>query len=243
MHLGGRPGAIVAIVGSHGAGKTTVAEGLQRWLSGRVPTMRVHFGKPPRSLVTRGIRAWVRVGRVLARPSAEAATRSHPPEAGRLAVTLWILWQWSRARDRYRAYVRARRFAAGGGVVICDRYPLDAVRSMDHPIGSLAPRGVGAFAGALIKAEQRYHRRIPEPDLLVVLRIDPETSLRRRLHGEPASVRDQAIEVYDAAWPDTAYVVDAAKGEEAVLEDVRTFVRSALDARLGGSAPRDNRPA
>ena len=38
------------------------------------------------------------------------------------------------ARDRYLAYLKARRLANNGGIVICDRFPLSQINLTENPI-------------------------------------------------------------------------------------------------------------
>ena len=45
-------GALVAIVGGDGAGKTTAVQEVSRWLAHSLDTMPVHMGKPARSGLT-----------------------------------------------------------------------------------------------------------------------------------------------------------------------------------------------
>ena len=49
-------GALIAIVGSDGAGKSTAVDDLQRWLGREITTTSMHMGKPPRGVSTRAVR-------------------------------------------------------------------------------------------------------------------------------------------------------------------------------------------
>jgi thymidylate kinase len=102
------------------------------------------------------------------------------------------------ARDRYLAYRRARRFVLAGGVVVSDRMPLSVLRTMDGPRASWLSGNValGRLARWLIALEASYYTRIRPPDVLVVLRVDPEIAvLRVTGEDEPGFVRERNAEV------------------------------------------------
>jgi thymidylate kinase len=77
----------------------------------------------------------------------------------------------------------------------------------------------------LARAERRIYAQIAPPDVLVVLRIDPEIAVRRRSDEESTYVRARNTEVYGVDWSATnAVVVDAAQPPEAVLAQIRETV-------------------
>ena len=108
--------------------------GAARWLSGPFAVERVHLGRPPNSLATVAVKIALSAGpsRAVCSPT-WPRPRCLPPTP---PSTAWLLWHVCTARDRRRAYVRARRVAAEGGVVVCDRFPLAQLRSMDGPARS-----------------------------------------------------------------------------------------------------------
>jgi thymidylate kinase len=136
------------------------------------------------------------------------------------------------ARDRYRTYRRVRRLASNGAVVICDRFPLPVVVRMD---GSVTARvtDVGRFGPRVAKLaarEQRYYERIGFPDILVVLRVDPDIAVERKAGVEPESlVRPRAEEVWQTDWSRIpAIVVDAAASRDDVLSRIKSEIWSRL---------------
>jgi thymidylate kinase len=134
-----------------------------------------------------------------------------------------------RARDRYRAYRRARRFASDGGIVITDRYPLAQVRSMDGPrAASVLPHG-GRLAAWLVRTEQAFYRHILPPDVLVVLRVDPEIAVRRRSEQDQTRVRARAEEVWTLDWqPTGAVVVDGGRPWPVIHTEIQSLIWSRL---------------
>jgi thymidylate kinase len=221
-------GAVVAVVGGDGAGKTTLVEDVSGWLGGALDVRRIHLGKPPKSLSTLVLKGAMAVGR---RFGAFHAT-GRPPWAGHDGFPgyPWLVWHLLTARDRLREYGRARRFAARGGIVVSDRYPLAQLRSMDGRRTGMVETltAVGPLARGLAAYERRCYEHIREPDVLVVLRVDPEVAVSRA--GEdPDFVRPRSEEVWYADWTKVrAHVVDANRPRRDVLAEVKAIVWSEL---------------
>ncbi|WP_222262163.1 hypothetical protein [Modestobacter marinus] len=221
-------GSLIAVVGGDGAGKSTMVTGLSGWLNGPLDTRVVHLGKPPRgpaNLVVKGsIVAARRAGLIrdwLPNYPASEALSEHVP--GRT----WLLWQLVTAADRRRQHRRARAAAARGDLVVCDRFPLPQVTLMDGsrtrwvPLERLSP-----LDRWLVAAEQRCYAAMADPDLLVVLRVDPDTAVARKQGVDPAEfVRPRSAEVFAADWSGTrAAVLDASRPAEVVLAEARALV-------------------
>ena len=222
-------GTMIALVGGDGAGKSTAISGLAKWLGKDLDTRRVHMGKPPRSLPTRIMRAFVKVMNLPAKVRGAKAA-SAPQEAAFLGYGALLL-QLCTARDRYWAYVNARRFVNDGGIVICDRFPLAQIRRMDGPqIEQMAgTRAQQRLLRWLIAREAWYYERFAQPELLVILRLDPAIALQRKTEEAPALVQSRSAEIWQADWRESgAQVIDAAQPKEAVLATVKALVWSHL---------------
>ena len=225
-------GAMIALVGGDGAGKSTAVGELYRWLSQDYQTAKVHMGRPRWSWTTIAVRGAIKLGRLAGavrqpRPYDRFSPAAAPAFAGYPA----LLWELCAARDRYRTYVRARRFARRGGVVICDRFPLPQLRLMDsQQVARMAgPARSRPLVKSLIWLERRYYRSIEPPDLLIVLRIDPEIAVRRKTSEDSVSVRQRCQEIWEADWQATgARVVDAGRPQAEVLSEIKDLVCSRL---------------
>ena len=226
-------GAIIALVGGDGAGKSTAIAGANGWLAKYFETRKIHLGKPPQSWATRGIRAaslasrWLgaRLGRNWSMSAGLAA------EAPAFLRYLWLLRRVSVARDRYRAYRRARSFATNGGLVVSDRFPLEQLKSMDgrqgYRLGALAPGN--RLIARLVAAEERYYQRIMPPELLIVLRADPELAVQRRPEQAASIVRARNQEIWEADWASAhAQIVDANRPQAEVLAMIKSLIWSRI---------------
>ena len=222
-------GMLVAIIGGDGSGKTTIVNELRQKLSEEFDVKKVHLGKPSWSrttIVTRGI---LKIGRSLglypfvkegSEPSLDTDTPLFPGYP-------WLIREVCTARDRFLDYKRARRFATNGGLVICDRFPLPQIKIMD---GAQVERvTVGMKSNILLKfladLEHRYYQQIMLPDLMIVLRVDPEICVQRKTDETPDSVRSRSQEIWNLDWSKTpAHVIDGSRSKSQVLSDVFNLV-------------------
>lgn len=228
-------GAIIAFVGGDGAGKSTAVDATRQWLSGVFRTTTVHLGKPPQGVVSLASRAAWGLTSPLRSTSttgtaALQASSSVEPLNGR--GTARLVWEVLTARDRYRAYVRARRAAAKGALVVCDRFPLPGVMHMDGAVSSRLPLEDNAAwpVRRLVALERYYYRQLLDPDVLVVLRVHPDVAVERKRDVElEGFVRPRVEEVWSVDWTHThANVVDANQSKDQVLADVQDAIWSRL---------------
>ena len=202
-------GALVALVGGDGAGKTTAVNELVTWASAGFDTATFHLGKPHRSMATLAV----------------AVVRRIVP-----LQTLLLVRSVCIARDRYRLYARARRESARGRLVICDRFPTPLINGMDGPnIRIPADDAKHSLARMLQRAERSYYDRIFSPDLLIVLKVDPDLAAQRKADEPSDYVRTRSRLIWDTDFEGkAAFVVDANRDAAAVAADLRALVWSQL---------------
>jgi thymidylate kinase len=143
----------------------------------------------------------------------------------------WLIREVCTARDRYLEYKRARGFASNGGLVICDRFPLLQIKIMDGYQVERVTDGLSrnSFIRFLATLEHRYYQQIILPDLLIVLRVDPEICVQRKTDEMPDSVRSRSQEIWNLDWYETpAYIVDASRPKSQVFSDVLNLAWSHL---------------
>lgn len=230
-----RGGALIAIVGGDGAGKTTAVESVYRWLGADLDVVNVHLGKPDWSRTTRLVRLLLKVARAVTRtPYIDWATvlyEGHRQVNG-LAAYCLALRALCLARDLYCSYSAARRMATNGRLVVCDRFPLAAVRWMDAPhIDQLLrlQERPSRLLRWLARQEKRYFQAILPPELLLVLRLDPAIAALRRSDEsqQPVLARNQGI--WDVDWTQmNAWVVDASQPAAQVHAELKAGVWAKL---------------
>jgi thymidylate kinase len=226
-------GVMIALVGGDGAGKSTAIDQLYSWLSKDFDTIKVHLGKPPWSLTTITIRGLLKIGRLIESlfnkqsdlASGKETNNENTPEYSPL------LWEVCAARDRYRSYGRAKRFATNGGIVICDRFPLPEIKLMDGP--QIERRvdiiDMNRFTKFLIKLEQHWYQYISLPELVIVLKLDPEIAVERKTTEPESHVRPRSTEIWELDWQQTpALIIDASRSKEEVIDEIKSLVWSIL---------------
>ncbi len=77
-------GALIALIGVDGAGKSTATDNLYPWLSTDFDTVRIHMGRPPWSWTTYVVRGALRIARLFSefrdrRSSLSVETAANPP--------------------------------------------------------------------------------------------------------------------------------------------------------------------
>jgi thymidylate kinase len=192
-------GAVVALLGGDGSGKSTCADALEAWLGSALATVHVHLGLPPRSLATLLAGAALKLARLTGR---SAPLRAH----------LELLRCGCTARDRYLLYRRARRFASGGGIAICERYPTPEGWALAGPSEAQgrALEAQSGLATRLRRWERSYYDRISAPDLVFLLQVDPDTAVRRKTNEPAAYVRERAQLTWETDWTRSgARIIDA----------------------------------
>lgn len=213
-------GSVVAFIGGDGSGKSTAVAETTAFLSRHFFVRRFHLGKPTPSFSSRLFRKVARripTGVPPGIPAWEAAELAEFPGYPYLITHL------ATARDRYRTHLAARRAAARGAVVICDRYPLAGLATMDCPrlqeLPGLADRRLARW---MSRREASFYRRIQPPDAVIVMRVDPEVAVRRRAEQDEEFVRRRAAEIRNRSWTEPGFfVVDANQPLQQVVTEVK----------------------
>lgn len=225
MVAGGR---VIAVVGGDGAGKSTLVSSLADWLQGPLDTRVLHMGKPPPSVSTLAVKGSVYTARRMHLLPGWLPNYPTPEEYGEGPPSIaWLLWQLVTAADRSRQHHRVRTLAARGYLVLCDRFPVEQVTQMDGSrTGWVRESDLSAVALRLVRAERRHYATIGHPDVLLVLRVDPDTAVQRKRGVDPAEfVRQRSAEVFAIDWRGTgAVLLDASRPAEAVLADARAAI-------------------
>lgn len=226
-------GLLAAFIGGDGAGKSTVIDGIAAWLSPPFVLYRAHMGKPAWSLTTIVTRGLLKTGRSLrlypfSRVPPEVCDAGGPIDFPGYPT---LIRSVCTARDRHLAYKKARRRSDQGAIVICDRFPLPRLTFLDGPeigrmSGSHRPNGLIRL---LERLEERYYRSISPPDLLCVLKADPETAVRRKQDEDAAYVRARTREFWKTYWEGAgAHVIDANEPLADVLQKTRALLWTRL---------------
>jgi thymidylate kinase len=218
-------GLFISIIGGDGAGKTTIIDELYEWLSGKFEVKKIHLGKPVWSWATTVIRGILKIGTLL---------RLYPFEGDVYEESFqshgypWFIRAVCTARDRYLTYFQGRRFSSNGCLVLCDRYSLPGFMKMDGPqceFANMASKETNWFLNFLVIKEKAYYQQIKLPDLLIVLKVDPEIAIQRKPEETEISVRARSTEVWELDWDKvSAVTINANRSKKEILCQVKALV-------------------
>jgi len=91
----------------------------------------------------------------------------------------------------------------------------------------LAPRRADRLARALVRLEESYYKPIMAPELIIVLRVDPEIAVQRRVGEDPTAVRERSTEIWKLNWERSdAHVIDASRSKADVLREAKALIWS-----------------
>lgn len=184
-------GAIVALTGPEATGKSTLLSACGHWLGDVFAVRMIHGGKPPSSWLTAPVNLVLPLMRALWPGLRTSRLEGHAPspnpkqsrrKAEGLSSVIYAFRLVMLAWDRRQLLVRARRSAANGEIVICDRYPSEEVGVMDSPhLGQDLTRGglLMVVYNWLAGVEKRLYHQIPPPDVVLRLRVSIETAQKR----------------------------------------------------------------
>lgn len=238
-------GAVIAVVGGDGAGKSTSLDTLYAWLSKNFEVSRAHMGKPAWSRTTIAIRSILKIGQVLGLYPLETSFEETLCQKSKISPGFpFLIREVCRARDRYWTYRKARRMAAHGAIILFDRFPLDVIRLMDGPQAErfvrelesepgkglpFAPSMTSRWARFLIHLEENYYRQIAYPDLVIVLRLHPETAVQRKTEEDAGAVYKRSNEIWQIDWKKAnVYVIDSSRSKADVASELKSLIWSRL---------------
>ena len=88
----------------------------------------------------------------------------------------------------------------------------------------------GRLVEYLADLERSFYDRITYPDILIVLRVDPDLAvLRKRGEEQESFMRPRSEEIWRMDWQGTpAVVIDASQPKDQVLSDVKSVIWARL---------------
>jgi hypothetical protein len=204
---------VIAMLGVHGSGKTTLTCTVRTWLGAEMDVMPIYFGsgdgRP--SLILTPLKMMVPLARTLMRRKPASALHGQVPDRapGPVYACLLALWATVLAIEKRRKLTAAHRGAARGAVVVADRYPQDQLLSFND--GPLLPplRSVPDWLRRFEARSYALARRLP-PDLVIRLDATPDVLAGREPDMDRALLVARTEAVKQLVFPDVPLVaIDA----------------------------------
>lgn len=180
-------GAIVAIVGVDGSGKSTAVATIGAWLGSEIDVVPMYFGtgdgRP--SLLLRPFKMMMplmtRIFRT--RPKGASHGRIDEREPSLAYSTLLMVWAIAVAREKRSKLIAARRGANRGLIVLTDRYPQNEIPNYND--GPLLER---------IPAAPLWLRRLEASSYVLAERLSPDLVIKLQVTAETAAAREPAMD-------------------------------------------------
>jgi thymidylate kinase len=218
-------GTVIAVIGSDGAGKSSVSHTLHFWLAGKVDVIPIYFGsgQGQSSILRRPLKLLLQLMR-----GRSSSPRMDPEERRTreisVARAVWAVALAREKRSKLRTAVRARE---RGFVVICDRFPQTQVDGVnDGPLLWRWRASTSRLKRALARWEDRIYNMAANvsPDVVVRLLVTPETAAARRPDDDARELAFRTQLVRDLRFNNARYGVidiDANEDLDSVVLEVK----------------------
>lgn len=238
-------GAVIAFIGPEATGKSTLVSESQRWLGSVFAVRSIHAGKPPSTWLTFPVNGFAPLlrkiapdlrpnrldGHIKAADTVQAPEEAEaPPKIEKVAAILYAIRAVAVAWDRRALLIKARRAAAQGEIVICDRYPSQMTGAMDSPrlqVDRTKQGVIPKLYNWLAEIEHRLYHQIPPPDVAIKLSVSIETAKQRNRDRIKAGKESDAYvesrhrQVRNWQRPGTKYIHDIST-EHSLPETIRS---------------------
>ncbi|MDD0852512.1 hypothetical protein HBN50_05350 [Halobacteriovorax sp. GB3] len=173
-------GMIVSFVGTEASGKTTLSNGLEKWVKSDFSYVRVHCGKPPATIFTslfrRALPSLVKIKGLLNSFKKVDEKKDQEIKLKKLKENKpHPLICMSDAIDRYFLTKKLMKYKNKGFIVLTDRFPNKEVGMIDGPRID-AKAGLGKFLG---KVESHFYNKIGTPNLIIKVSAPLDETLVR----------------------------------------------------------------
>jgi thymidylate kinase len=231
------PGAmapLIAIIGSDGSGKSTVADHILEWVGRYGPAGRAHLGKQSGN-VGRAIGQLPLVGaamdRLIRRKADDVNDRLKEDKQPTLLPALVISAFTLRRKRRFKRMLAMRK---QGLIVITDRYPQVAVPGAYDGPGFPDSEGGSRLVLGLARREQAMFEWMAsyQPDLVLRLNVDVDTAFARKPdHRREALARKIAVTPHLTYGGAPIVDIDANQPLERVFKDAEAAVARVMAER------------
>lgn len=221
-------GRVITLLGVDGSGKSTSVTTLRDWLGAEIDVMPIYFGtgdgRPSLLLWPLKLMVPLIQPALKSKPKGSSHGNVSDKPPSKLYAGLMMVWAAVLAVEKRGKLTRAHRAANRGMIVLSDRYPQDQITGFND--GPLLHRIAGVPERLRSFENDAYAcaRRLP-PDLILRLKVTPETAARREPNMDPAVIRVRIEEVQRLVFPSSRLVdIDAEQPLPDVIRAVKNEV-------------------
>jgi thymidylate kinase len=228
-------GAIVAIIGADGSGKSTLSKDIQKWLSWKIEAENIYLGSGEGSVgwLTKGLKRLASATKKKksngsqTTPKMSFAQQNGTQTASFVRELGSCILGLSLANERYRKVKDADKARQTGTILITDRYPQNQFYGIYD--------GPRLFRGADDQAVRRFFAGLEEekyqklsgisPDVVIKLHLPLEVALQRKPDHSAENIQRKAEITRDLKFNGAKVVdVDTSEPYEDVLRSVKQIV-------------------
>ena len=218
-------GAIVAIIGSDGSGKSTQSQRLLNWLHYKLDAHLLYMGSGDgqTGLANSLRKALSRMWKKRKIHNTELKKTMPAGGAAPFSLKLWRLFDLLLLRRKLRLVRRARLMANAGSIMLLDRYPQSRFPGISD--GPRQQHGYGFRWAA--RMEQRLLAEAEQlgPDMVIKLRVSPDVASTRKPDHDANVIRRKCQIIDELSFPRSeTLVLDA----DAPLESVTLAAQAGL---------------
>lgn len=219
---------LIAIVGSDGAGKSTVGEALIAWMRSQRPAELCHLGKQSGNL-GRLLADLPLVGKRMGRSIEQNVQKAESAKGPGFFASLVIYAFTIRRMRRFRRMLALRE---RGIAILADRFPqLSLPSGIDGP-GFGRVRCDRGIARILAAREWRQFEWMTShrPDLVIKLRVDVATAIARKPDHVPERLAAKIDEIARIDFHAPTVEIDANQPVEVVIAEAKSAIAPLLQA-------------
>lgn len=204
-------GKIIALIGSDGAGKSTLSKDIVKWLTFKLDTHYFYLGKYP------FIQSYDKV-----LFSLSSLIHSKSTLSKKLRKILGNYYYQILPQKKIDMLHQANKIKEGGSLVICDRFPQNNVFGMhDGPqLQNGIPTEKSNKELALFKKIEQM-----EPDMIFKLRVSPEIAAQRKSSHNPTYIKQKCDKLDSISFKNAKVIeIDANMPYEKVLLKIKNEI-------------------
>lgn len=227
-------GVTIVLLGVDGAGKSTIIEELEEWLSWKIDVQRIYFGSGD------GPATLLRYPLIFAREQVDdgqtgsGAEQSSTEDSSKDRTERSLVLRIGRvirglvlARERRKKLQKGQRAKNRGLVVLGDRYPQNQIMGFnDGPLLDHLSESSSRLLRYLAGRERDVYRSAEEhpPDLVIVLDVSPETANERKPEMPIEQFERRKAAIDDLEFDTERRVINAEQPLDEVIREVKELV-------------------